>query len=194
MSFILPIAADAQVTFTIPDGTANSRLPAAPTGFNCLLNISSNLPSQMANKSGAELIAFSTVFEGNFSGWVTLAPNDAIAVSGLTSCGAVFVANHNFSKVAAGHMSGDVQFVKRWCELLAEDTTINPHYMLFATGNSGGYNAGEVLKSYMKTWGMWAHPVRAPSVKNVGSVLLCRSAAGNMGVVHAQRDSSLVSP
>ena len=183
---------DASVTFPMPNDGQGGTLANAPTGFNCLVNISSNLPPWMISNPGSHHFSIADPNKGNFTNWMTLGPMDAMAVSGLDSCGAIFVTNHNFSQVAAGHMSGDVQFVEDWCTLLSWSPHIAPHYLVFACGHNGGYNSGEVLGKYMTAFDLWSHPVRAPTITGTGSVLLMRTAVG--AVVHARRNSTLISP
>ena len=138
----------------------------------CILDIHSNLAMNMVD-FGLELEGN----RGNYSKWVTLAPNEGIAVTGLTSCGAIFVANGDFSRVAAGHMSGDAQFVEEWCASLMK-SSVTPTFILYGTGTSGSRETGgKVLSKYMKYINNLP-PVRAPAVASCGSIFLVRSTRG----------------
>jgi hypothetical protein len=102
------------VTF---DMTTGAEVDVTVENATCILDIHSNISMNMAEFGLDELRS-----HGNFSRWVSLDAEEGVAVTGLTSCGAVFVANKDFSRVAAGHMSGDAQFVEGWCRKLSSGT------------------------------------------------------------------------
>src|SRR4051812_10493820 len=102
MSFILSPRRNS-VAF---DVTTQARIRFDVTKTTCILDINSNTWINLREFALDEIVN-----QGNYSNWVPLRANEGVAVSGLTSCGAVFVANNDFSKVAAGHMSGDARFV-----------------------------------------------------------------------------------
>jgi hypothetical protein len=188
MSFELPAVNGAKIAFKIPNGMPESVLSEDPRDFNVKIDISTNM---YAGRSvvGQNFLSMNGEEDGNFSNWIDLAINEAAAVSGLTSCGAIFCANSDFSKVAVGHMSGDVRYSETWVNLLKRSNKIKPYYMVFATGNDGGYNAGEILMNYMVAFDMRRHPLRAPAVKSCGSIALIRASADS-AVVFARRGAS----
>src|SRR5262245_36022509 len=147
----------------------------------CILDIHSNLPMNMGRFGLNEIEN-----QGNYSKWVSLQPNQGVAVTGLASCGAVFVANIDFSRIAAGHMSGDAQFVEDWCKkLLTSSPTVTPHFVLWGTGPDGGLKSGGmVLLDYMNKFKI--PPVRAPAVAKCSQIFLMRSQTGG-GIACASR-------
>jgi hypothetical protein len=141
------------------------------SNVTCVLDIHSNLAISMGNFGLGDFDN-----SGNYSTWVPLADNEGVAVTGLTSCGAVLVANHNFSQVAAGHMSGDARFVSGWCKYLMS-ARVKPAFMLWGTGTSGSRETGgSVLMQYMNA--LRLQPSKAPAVASCGSILLARSSGG----------------
>jgi hypothetical protein len=139
----------------------------------CILDIHSNRAINMADFG---LDEFRT--HGNFSKWVSLDENEGVAVTGLTSCGAVFLANRDCSRVAAGHMSGDARFVGGWCAKLADSSPkVEPYFILWGTGPDGSRKTGgKLLLDYMRWFGI--SPSRAPAVAACGALFLVRSRAG----------------
>jgi hypothetical protein len=113
-----------------------------------------------------------------------LAPLQAVMVSGLTSCGAVLVANQDFSQVAAGHMSGDARLVTDWCKaLLANAQGPKPYYLIWGTGPDGGVAVGlREHNAYIAQLGIAMG--RSPAVANCFAVALTRD-----GSVFAARDT-----
>jgi len=155
------------------DMTTGSTLSETADNVTCVLDIHSNLAMNMGNFG---LDRFSS--SGNYSVWVPLVDNEGVAVTGLTSCGAVLVANRDFSRVAAGHMSGDATFVNGWCDYLMNNRAgVRPAFMLWGTGTSGSRKTGgKVLMQYMKA--LKLSPSKAPAVASCGSILLARSSRG----------------
>lgn len=153
------------------DITTGQEVDAQPDDAKCKLDIHSNLAIDMGGmgyRSDACL--------GNYSTWVDLQANEGVAVTGLTSCGAVFLANSDFSKVAAGHMSGDAQFFDDWCRSLLRTQT-KPAFLLWGTGTTGSRSrGGKMLMAYMKAFGL--SPSRAPAVASCGAIFLVRSTRG----------------
>src|SRR5689334_16842287 len=90
------------VAFAMDTG---EQIQERPDDFDCVLDIYSNRTLDLGPVGLGEF-----GHQGNYSGWMALSDNEGVAVTGLTSCGAVLVANANFSFVAAGHMSGDARF------------------------------------------------------------------------------------
>jgi hypothetical protein len=152
----------------------------------CVLDIHSNILFDMHDYGLHQT-------SGNYSKWVHLDDNQGVAVTGLASCGAVFLANEDFSRVAAGHMSGDALYAAEWlCKLMAggHRGTRIPRFILWATGTSGSRSVrfgGHVLLKYMGTFNI--PPSRAPAVAGCGAVLLIKSAAG--AIVHASRSHEI---
>ena len=180
MSFILEFGGRTEVAFKVPDGKA---IDFDPSGTKCLFDINRNLWFDMRGAGSVQ------DNQGNFSKWMTLDANEGIAVSGLTSCGAVFFASHDFSRIAAGHMSGDAVFAEEWCEKLGEG--LQPFYLIFGTGFDGSARrGGEVLMQYMRRFNI--PPSRAPAVKGCGKIFVCRSADKTYGIVCARRSGDLV--
>lgn len=179
MSFILEYPRKQNVAFTI---AGEQEVEFQPSG-RCVLDINSNF---YFNMRGFGLLQ--NGLQGNFSKWVELNNNEGLAVTGLTSCGAVFVASSDFSRVAAGHMSGDAQYVKEWCDGLLKDSAVQPHFLVFGSGLDGSARTGgEVLMKYMKRFDI--PPNRAPAVKGCGSVYVRRS--GSSATVYASRSSKM---
>jgi hypothetical protein len=173
----------------------------------CILDIHSNLSMNMGDL-GLDV----DIRHGNFSKWVSLEFNQGVAVTGLTSCGAVFIANRDFSRVAAGHMSGDAQFVEDWCaKLLRSGSGVEPYFILWGTGTSGSRKTGGmVLLQYMRRFGpqpppplpprvgipsiprvgappsrrFGIPPSRAPAVASCGAIFLVRSGRGTAYASH----------
>ena len=144
----------------------------------CVLDIHSNLFIDMA-KHGLHQKS------GNYSRWVSLNDNEGVAVTGLTSCGAVFIANREFSRIAAGHMSGDAFLAQEWLDALLKDASIKPWFMVWGTGPTGSRRTGgTVLRQYMKALDI-SSMARAPAVAGCGAVFLVKSA---IPIVHATRD------
>jgi hypothetical protein len=165
------------VAFDLPTGAPISSVDLSK--ITCILDIYSNVPINMDGLGFHEFDKY-----GNFSTWVSLKSNQAVAVTGLTSCGAVFIANGDFTRVAAGHMSGDAQFVAGWCEKLKSiGRGIEPSYILWGTGTDGSRRTGgSVLAQYGEFFNI---PLtRAPDVVSCGAILLARSPSGS-GVAYA---------
>ena len=180
MSFILEFGGRTQVAFKVPDGSA---IDFDPSGSECLLNINRNLWFDMKGLASIQ------DHDGNFSKWMTLEANQGIAVTGLTSCGAIFFANADFSRVAAGHMSGDAVFTEAWCDYLGQ--RLQPFYLIFGTGFDGSARiGGAVLMQYMKAFEI--PPSRAPAVKGCGKIFVCRSEDKKYGIVCATRSGVLM--
>ena len=167
------------IAFDMPSG---NRIDEQPDGYDCVLDIHSNVVMDL----GA--MGLGTYgHQGNYSGWVSLADNEGVAVTGLTSCGAVLVANPDFSRVAAGHMSGDACFVKDWCAALTTGrNAVQPAYMLWGTGPTGSRSTGgQMLMQYMKAFGL--NPAHAPAVAACGAIFLVRSGRGKAFAHHDVR-------
>lgn len=165
-----------RVAFNVRTG-AQTNFDLSP--YMCILNIKTNMYFYMTFAS------LQDARFGNFSSWVPIDPGEAIAVTGLASCGGVFFANSDFSMVAAGHMSGDAQFVAQWCDSLAEDG-VRPHYLLWATGPDGSRSlGGRALRQYMRRFGI--NPVRAPAVANCTQIVLSQD-----GLVHAAYGDDII--
>ena len=157
-----------QVAFDI---TTGELIDDKPDDARCKLDIHSNISMDMGGMQFAD-----DTSEGNFSRWVELQAGEGVAVTGLTSCGAVFLANSDFSRVAAGHMSGDARLAKAWCSYIHKSGT-QPAFLLWGTGAIGARGwGGRVLMSYMKEFRL--APSRAPAVAGCGAVFLVRSNRG----------------
>lgn len=184
MSYILQFPDRKQVAFRVP---GDNQIPYLPPQDPPILDISSNLPYGV-NMGAHKLIQ--DYVRGNFSKWISVPRGLGVAVSGLTSCAAIFAASENFDWIAAGHMSGDAQFVKQWCEELLHATPgVAVKYLIFGTGpDSSARRGGSVLLEYMRFCGI--SPARAPAVKGCGSILVHRS-PGDSASVYARRDTSL---
>lgn len=157
-----------QVAF---DVTTGELIDDKPDDARCKLDIHSNISMDMGGKEFAD-----NTGEGNFSRWIELQAGEGVAVTGLTSCGAVFLANSDFSRVAAGHMSGDARLAKAWCSYIHKSGT-KPSFLLWGTGTSGSRKTGgKVLMSYMDEFGL--SPSRAPAVAGCGAIFLVRSNRG----------------
>jgi hypothetical protein len=147
----------------------------------CMLDIRSNTYINMAEHNLYQ-------HSGNYSKWVHLNDNQGVAVTGLTSCGAVFLANSDLSRIAAGHMSGDALYAEKWLDALLEGGKIKPSFMVWGTGTSGSRKTGgSILLRYMEALGI--PPSRAPAVAGCGAVFLVKSAP--TAIVHATRDVSI---
>ncbi|MCK9605066.1 MAG: hypothetical protein M0R33_01290 [Methylomonas sp.] len=155
------------------DMTTGAEVSFDVENASCILDIHSNISMNMAEFGLPEFLT-----HGNFSKWVSLDANEGVAVTGLTSCGAVFIANKDFSRVAAGHMSGDARFVKDWCNKLSNsNSNVQPHFILWGTGPTGSRKTGgKVLMEYMRYFGI--SPSRAPAVASCGAIFLVRSQRG----------------
>ncbi|SHH82434.1 hypothetical protein SAMN05443551_3255 [Marivita hallyeonensis] len=187
------------VTFVIPRGMPNRLAASLPGHWSSVIDISSNCPGSSSIHGGVHLV-ISEFSSGNYSGWVDTGKAEAVAVSGLTSCGAAIMISSGLERMAAAHMSGDVQFNEEWCAKLgytAPDAassstapTANPAlpFLILATGPEGGLNAEAVLRRYAKALRLLLMPNRVIFVKGARSVLACRSDDGHSVIVHAQRD------
>lgn len=174
MSFILSQQRP-RVAFSVPGGNT---IAFDLSGYRCMLDIKTNLYFTMPHAM------IQDAFRGNFSTWINVSPSQAVAVSGLTSCGAVFVANTDFSRIAAGHMSGDVQYIEEWCDELGDSDAGPPHYLVWATGpDSSGWRRGTMLMEYMNR--LRIPPIRAPAVKSCSEIVL-----SGRGTVHAAYGSN----
>lgn len=174
MSFGLAFGGRTQVAFRVPD---EAEVEFTTSEYKCRFNNRTNTWFDMGSYA-----LFQDPLKGNYSRWISTKRNQGVAVTGLTSCGAIFFANHDFSKIAAGHMSGDAQFVEDWCKLL--EYSHKPFYLVFGAGPDGSVSmAGEVLMNYMKRFGI--QPNCAPAVQGCSQIFVCRSAA-DYGVVYAQ--------
>jgi hypothetical protein len=140
---------------------------------SCVLDIYSNVKINMADYRMEEVDAM-----GNYSKWVDLNFYDGVAVTGLTSCGAVFVADQTFSCVAAAHMGGDAQFAEDWCEkLVSSRPKVVPYYILWGTGPDGSRSSGgKILLEYAKHLNVPF--TRAPAVAACGAIFLARTPTG----------------
>ncbi|MCF7993570.1 MAG: hypothetical protein K9L32_00615 [Chromatiaceae bacterium] len=127
---------------------------------------------------------------GNFSDWVELESNQCVAVTGLASCGAVFIAKNDFSRVAAGHMGGDAHFFDGWCSaLLGRGEDARNYWILWGTGPDGSRRTGGMyLLKYMERFGV-VPPSRAPAVVSCGAITLVRSAT--TGIAYASQEPGI---
>ena len=167
-----------EVAFYVRGGTAIEDFDE--TAVTLVLDISSNMHMDMGDHAFRGTVSKSNQTPGNFSGWVALKPGQGVAVSGLTSCGAVFLANQDFSRIAAAHMSGDAHFAEDWATQLGKDA---PHFLLWGTGPDGSRSSGgQVLWEYMK--GLKIPPARAQAVAGCGCIALTAS-----GVALASRST-----
>jgi hypothetical protein len=150
--------------------------------ITCILDIYSNAGTTM---EGLGLPKFDK--DGTFSTWVSLEPNQAVAVTGLASCGAVFIANGDFTRVAAGHIGGNASFVADWCEELQRiDRGIKPSYVLLGTGPAGSPDTSGILRQYVECFHISADCAR--DVVSCSKILLARSQSG---VVYASRSGDI---
>jgi len=184
MSHALEFPDRMQMAFRVP---GDNQIPYSPPQNPPILNIYTNLPLNM----GAHGL-INDYSRGNFSKWISVPQGFGVAVSGLTSCAAIFAASENFDWIAAGHMSGDAQFVNQWCEeLLHGAPDVAVRYLIFGTGpDSSARRAGSVLMEYMQFWHI--SPACAPAVKGCGSILVQRSPGGESASVYARHDTNLL--
>ncbi len=116
---------------------------------DCALNISTNMPLSM------DEIVVADFSDGNFSKVISLIGRTSIVVSGLTSCGAVIVTDMLCKQAAAGHVSGDLHMVEKWCTLIRARRSFHARYLVVGCGKCGSMsNAKDVAKEYEEALGI----------------------------------------
>lgn len=122
--------------------------------------------------------------KGNYSSWIDVNITQSVAVSGMASCASLFVGNHDWSKIAACHMSGQAQFSKGWCEKLLEAGNVKPCFFVFTTSEESTSDK-DILAKYKKKLNVKDYL----RIKGCGAILVQRIIGGK-SVVFAGRNNS----
>ena len=103
-------------------------LPKPPGGS--LLDIDSNLP--MLEDGKYHICSY---MDGNYSKCLNVGVTESATVSGMNGCGSVFLASANFSRIAAAHTSGALQFNEDWCDELEKEGNFQAIHLIVSTSD-----------------------------------------------------------